>query len=75
MRRRVKCYICGTEFNAYDDLCPCCEWFYLGYEDKMPQDEYNSENFCSINEAKSKVAAGLTIYGDPLKRGCDIRES
>lgn len=68
MSRKGKCFICSTEFDIDDDMCPCCDWFYLGYEDKMPEEEYNSENGTSIGQAKANFAKGLNIWGEPIKK-------
>ena len=67
MSCNVKCFICGTEFNADDDLCPCCEWFYLGFEDKLDEEEYDSCNLMTIKQAKDNYAKGLNVWGKPIK--------
>lgn len=61
-----KCYICGTEFNINDDVCPHCNWFYLGYEDKLDENEYVSVNTMTIKQAKDNYKKGLTVFGEPL---------
>lgn len=73
MKEKVKCYICGTEFEldeegwGHDD-CPYCDWTYLGYENELDPDEKESFNSMSINEAKKNVSEGKDIWGEPLKK-------
>lgn len=70
MGEKVKCYICGTEFDrdeCYDD-CPYCDWTYQGFEDELEEDEYNCENSMSIAQAKANFAQGKDIWGEPLKK-------
>ena len=61
-----KCYICGTEFDTNTDYCPLCCWWYLGYEDKLEEDEIEPTNSTSIVSAKENYKKGLDKYGRPL---------
>lgn len=63
-----KCYICGTEFDINDDICPVCQWFYLGYENELNPNERVSVNTMSINQAKNNYKKGLTVFGEPIKK-------
>ena len=69
MTEKVKCPICGTEFEggSFDD-CPYCDWAYLGYEGEMEEDEVDSANPVTIRQAKELLAKGLNIWGDPLPK-------
>ncbi len=69
MSSKVKCPICGTEFEggSFDD-CPNCDWTYLGYEGELGLDEEDSTNPVTIRKAKALVAKGLNIWGDPLPK-------
>lgn len=62
------CYICGHEFDVNDDICPNCQWCYLGYEEKLDENEYVSANHMTIKQAKDKYKKGLTIYGEPINK-------
>lgn len=68
-KEKVKCPICGTEFEggSFDD-CPLCDWTYLGYEGEMEEDELDSANPVTIQEAKENFAKGLNIWGEPLPK-------
>lgn len=64
---KVKCYICGTEFEGGDwDHCPYCDWSHTGIEHLMEPDEQDPENTMSVEKAKRLVASGKNIWGDPL---------
>ena len=63
-----KCYICGTEFDVNTDYCPKCDWFYLGYEDKLDENEYVSFNRMTIKQAQENYKKGLNKHGKPLKK-------
>ena len=64
---KVKCYICGTEFEGGDsDQCPYCDWAYTDIEHLMEPDERDPENTMSVEEAKRQVSSGKNIWGDPL---------
>ncbi len=68
---KVKCYICGTEFEGGDSLvddCPYCDWTYLGWEADIDGDSKETSNPVSINEAKRLVSSGKNIWGDPLPK-------
>ena len=66
---KVKCYICGTEFEGGDgDQCPYCDWAYTGIEHLMGPNERDPENTMSVEEAKRLVASGKNIWGDPLPK-------
>ena len=62
-----KCYICGTEFDVNEDICPRCQWYYLGYEHEYGENEYVSVNGMTIKQAKENYKKGLTVFGEPLK--------
>ena len=65
----VKCPICGTEFEGSTfDICPTCDWTYLGYEDELEVDEIDSANPTTVKEARANFAKGLDIWGDPLPK-------
>ncbi|MBQ9743506.1 MAG: hypothetical protein IJW19_00080 [Clostridia bacterium] len=61
-----KCYICGTEFDINTDICPHCEWWYLGYEDKLDKNYIEPNNTISIAQAQENYNKGLTVFGNPL---------
>lgn len=66
---KVKCPICGTEFEGGSfDICEYCGWGYLGYESELDPDEKEDYNLMSINQAKANFAKGLDIWGDPLPK-------
>ena len=66
---KVKCYICGTEFDRdVNDECPNCDWYYEGWEDETKEDEYVSSNHTTIAKAKENLAKGLNIWGEPLPK-------
>ena len=45
MDEKLKCPICGNEFEGGTfDVCECCGWSYLGYEDELEEDEIDSYN-------------------------------
>ncbi len=66
---KVKCYICGTEFDRdeYYDDCPYCDWTYLGFENELDENEYEEINTMTIAQAKANFAQGKDIWGEPLK--------
>ena len=70
MGEKVKCFICGTEFDreeCYDD-CPYCDWTYLGFEDELEEGEIDGANPITVAQAKEYYAQGKDIWGDPLKK-------
>ncbi len=65
----VKCYICGTTYDRdKQDECPCCSWWFLGFENELSQNEYEEINHTTIAKAKENFKNGLDKWGDPLKR-------
>lgn len=71
MSNKVRCYICGIEFEGGDSLvdsCPYCDWTYLWWENEIDPDSKETSNPVSINEAKRLVASGKNIWGDPLPK-------
>lgn len=69
MSDKVKCPICGTEFEGGSfDECPYCEWMYWGFESELDENEKDDANLTSIAQAKQMVAQGKTIWGDPLPK-------
>ena len=69
MADKVRCYICGTEFDRdKTDECPYCDWYYEGWEDGWDENEYVSSNHTTIAKAKANLAKGLDIWGDPLPK-------
>ncbi len=66
---KIKCPICGTEMEDENYTeCPYCGWGYTGIENCYDPDEKEDYNLMSVNEAKSMVAKGLNIWGDPLPK-------
>ena len=63
-----KCYICGTEFDINEDICPHCNWWYLGYEDELDKNEVEPFNTISIIQAQTNYKKGLTVFGEPIKK-------
>lgn len=63
-----KCYICGTKFDINEDVCPCCQWYYLGYEDEYDENEVVCVNSTTIKKAKENFSNGLTIHGEPISK-------
>lgn len=69
MDEKLKCPICGTEFEGGTfDICPYCDWTYLGYEDELEEDEIDSANPTTVKQARENFAKGLDIWGDPLPK-------
>ncbi|MBQ8689064.1 MAG: hypothetical protein IJ515_01725 [Clostridia bacterium] len=65
------CFICGTEYDVNaDDICPYCNWWYMGFEQKLIDmgDDYSEENSMTITEARNNYAKGLNIWGEPLPK-------
>ena len=66
---KVKCYICGAEFDRDEnDNCPYCDWYYEGWENEIEDDEYVSSNHTTIAKAKENLSKGLDKWGDPLPK-------
>lgn len=66
---KVKCYICGTDFEGGSfDCCPYCGWLYYGFESELDPNEKDEGNLISINEAKRLVSKGKDIYGESLPK-------
>ena len=65
----VKCYICGTKFDRNEnDCCPCCDWFYLGFEDTLDKNEYEEINLTTINKATDNFTKGFNRWGNPINK-------
>ena len=65
----VKCYICGTEFDRNDnDCCPCCNWFYLGFESSLDENEREDCNLTTIAKSKENIKNGLDRWGKPIPK-------
>ena len=63
-----KCYICGTEFDIDDDICPICGWYYLGFESKLDKNEREDFNLTTIAKAKENIKNGLDRWGEPIPK-------
>ena len=69
MQDIVKCYICGTIFDRdKSDNCPCCDWFFEGFEESENANEYDEINHTTIAQAKENLAKGLNKWGEPLPK-------
>ena len=69
MKERIVCPICGTEYDGETlDICPYCQWGYLGFENELEPNEKEGYNLISIEDAKKLVSEGKTIFGDPLPK-------
>lgn len=71
MSNKVKCFICGTEFEGGDSLvdnCPYCDWTYLGWENELDSDDKETSNPVTIRQAKKLFSEGKNIWGDPLPK-------
>ena len=69
MSNKVKCFICGTEFEGGDSLvdnCPYCDWTYLGWENELDPDDKETSNPVRIRQAKKLFSEGKNIWGESL---------
>ena len=68
-KEKLKCPICGTEFegSTFDD-CPYCDWEYEYDDYTGEEDEPNITNPVTYRQAKELVAKGLNIWGEPLPK-------
>ncbi len=73
---KVKCYICGTSFDADEtnDDCPFCDWEYVGWEGELDETERVSANSMTIKEAKENFSKGLNIWGEPLPKSTKFKK-
>ena len=69
MEYKVKCPICGEEFNGgVFDNCPICDWCYQGIENELNENDYDELNHTSIKNAKENFKNGLDKWGDPINK-------
>ena len=70
MKEKVTCAVCGTNFEIEGTFepCPYCDFEYEGidYVALGLEDEKDSPNAPSFNEARNNLKKGLTAYGKPL---------
>ncbi len=69
MNNKVKCPVCGTEFEggSFDD-CPYCDWTYEFDDYSGFEDEISGANPVSLRQAQKLFSEGLNIWGDPLPK-------
>ena len=67
-----RCYICNCEFDydATDDICPCCDWFNILDYSRSPIDidDPDTNNPLTIRQARTNFAKGLNVWGKPINK-------